>query len=260
MTEPTDGAASRALNDAANIRMCQSEMFNRAHRMHCSDGLSSRAHAIMPNNIGPSGHINLGRVYESEPWVPISLQNTRFSGLPDTREDKLAWWGGRDVPHSILKLQGGGDGASWWIGGGATILGAEGSTAILEFAGQRLSRAPVDSNGHVLFFTNKPVLPIGYAHIGAWEVCINCPGLTGPALTELGVGPELRTDRPTLDHRDPEAWTKHLSKRRVICTVPVGVVGQDWMPGRLEGRARLLGANNEFMLMDDADVGLRFSR
>jgi hypothetical protein len=162
------------------------------------------------------------------------------------------------VTHSVLRLQGSGDGASWWIGGSVLVPGAAGATAILEHGGSILARALIDEHERATFFSNKPILPIGYASMGDWLVCVDRPKV-GPAIAELGTGPELQVARPELDHRDPEAWAKHACARSVACTVPVGIVSQEWVPRRLSKRARLLGANNEFILASDSSVALRWS-
>jgi len=160
---------------------------------------------------------------------------------------------------SSLELQGSYDGATWWVGGYAIVRGAAGATSYLVRAGDILACATVGEDEKVFFFNNKPLIPIGYSC--GWRVDVNKPGLEGKALIESAIGPELiMRGRPSINGRDHQLlWEKHMTERKVICSVPVGIVSQSWMPSRLSKREQLLGANNVIMLMDDEDTFIRWS-
>lgn len=154
----------------------------------------------------------------------------------------------------MLSLQGAGDGASWWVGGSVVIKGAAGAVARLDHAGNYISTVTVGSDDRAVFFSNKPIIPIGYANYGSWLIRVDRAGLVGMATAELGDGPILHCDRPEFD--------RHAGRggRVIVCTVPVSVVSQTWVPTRLSKRSQLLEANNELLLTDDADMFLRWGR
>lgn len=152
---------------------------------------------------------------------------------------------------------------SWWVGGCVTVRGGAGAVARLVLGGNILSIVNIGEDERAEFFSNKPVLPIGYSF--GWAVHVEHPGLSGEALAELANGPLLPIKgraNPAMmaDCKDALTLNRPTVPRRVVCVVPVGVVGQTWMPSRLSKVDQVCGANNHFLLEDDGNAYIRWSR
>jgi len=144
---------------------------------------------------------------------------------------------------SHIKIREAGDGFSWWVGGYVDIVSEAklaGVEAELVHHGDILARAKIDANNRATFFTNEPIIPIGYSLY--WCVDVAAPGLS-TATVKTGMGPVV-----------PQSGVKETAFYRI----PVGIVSQSWVPINLPKRTEILGANNELLVTIGSGCSLQF--